>query len=229
MGANDNPNRPELTTYVECIKKYSNINPKVLVEAGTKDGKDSLYLSSELGISHSGIYLFEPNKMLYKKLEDDISLKNMNKSSLALFNKTCKLKFHEALNEDDGRSSILDRPEIYSKSELFKTVEIDAIRLDDFMEEKSLKTIDMFKLDVEGATMEVLLGAGERLKDIKSFQIEAEYYQIWENQTTWTDIKTFLQLHNFTHLWEIGYSKRQCDSIWIKNEYLIRNNNDQKQ
>jgi FkbM family methyltransferase len=219
MGSSDDPSRPELTNYVSAVQRFSTIRPEILFEAGTKDGKDSIFLAQELNIPHQGVYLFEPNQMLYKKLEQDTALDQMNKIPAALYNQTCQLKFYEALNSDDGRSSLLDRPEIYSDPSLFKVVQVDAIRLDEFMESKSIDFIDLFKLDVEGATMEVLEGAGTRLQDIKSFQIEAEYYQIWESQSTWREIKYFLEYQGFVQLVEINHGDRQCDSVWIQKEF----------
>jgi len=80
--------------------------------------------------------------------------------------------------------------------------------------------VDVFKLDVEGASYEVLESFGERIDDLKSIQIEAEYDEVWENQKTWGVIVDFMMTNDFVLLWEHNIINIQVDSVWVKKEFI---------
>ena len=221
MGYIDDPTRQDLHKYVEIIKNHTNIIPETLFEAGCKDGQDSVLLSERLGIKHKNIHLFEPNELLFSNLKKRKNLKETNIYDVALFNTDGNKIFNQALDSDDGRSSLLDRPNIYENKNAFKKVSVSTCRLDTFMEKNNIKTIDLFKLDVEGATYEVLEGAGSRIKDIKSFQIESETTEVWKDQYQWDDVCKLLEKNNFSFLWGIKYGNIQCDSIWVQKKYIL--------
>lgn len=53
------------------------------------------------------------------------------------------------------------------------------------MNQNNVSRIDFLKLDVEGASWEVLDGFGDRIKDIGALHIEAEHIEAYEGETLW--------------------------------------------
>ena len=82
----------------------------------------------------------------------------------------------------------------------------------------------MMKINVEGATYQVLVGMGDILDDIKIIHIEAETYAYFQGQKLINDVFTFLQNKSFESV-EITYCNidsngKQSDFVWINKKYL---------
>lgn len=207
--------RIELSNYVKVLREKTNIEPRILFEAGSKTGDDALWLAKKLSIPNEGVFIVEP----HSKFFSDIIQKypQFTVLNLAIFNKNGTMVFHEANNLDDGRSSLMDR-EIYTKN--FTQKEVKTVRMDTLMKELNIDTVDTFKLDVEGASYEVLESFGERICDLKSVQIEAEYKEVWKQQKTYSCIIDFMTDNNFVNVWEHDIIGIQVDSVWVKKEFL---------
>ena len=83
-----------------------------------------------------------------------------------------------------------------------------------------MESIDIFKLDVEGLSYEVLESCGDYLAKIKCIQVENEYHQIWEGQKTVHDVYTFLEDRGFELVWHKNEIDILDDSLWVRAEYL---------
>ena len=127
--------------------------------------------------------------------------------------------FNAALDHDDGRSSILQR-NIYN-ADNFEVVECESKRLDTFIEEQDILYIDIFKLDVEGLSYEVLESMGDSIKLVKCIQVETEYTQMWNNQKVAQDTYDYLVSKNFVLVWRNNVANLQDDSIWIRKDLLL--------
>jgi len=92
-------------------------------------------------------------------------------------------------------SSLLDNT--YNMDDRLLKVNVEAIRMDDFMKENNIESIYFLKLDVEGASE----GFGDRIKDIKSLHFEAEHKPIWANQRLYSDISDLLVLNGFEQIY----------------------------
>lgn len=207
--------RIELVSYVKMLKEKTTIEPKVLFEAGSKTGDDAKWLAEQLGVPDEGVFVVEPHSKFHQQIAEKYpQFKVLN---LALFDKEGFLTFHEADNLDDGRSSLMDR-DIYEKD--FTEVEVEAKRVETLMEEYGLESIDAFKLDVEGASFEVLESFGDRIDDLKSIQIEAEYGEVWKDQKTYGAIVDFMMENDFVNIWEHDIIGIQVDSVWVQREFL---------
>lgn len=51
-------------------------------------------------------------------------------------------------------------------------LDVDMVRIDDFLTEQNIETVDFLKLDVQGAELEAVEGMKTRLGDIRAMQIE---------------------------------------------------------
>jgi FkbM family methyltransferase len=207
--------RIELSNYVKVLKEKTNIEPRVLFEAGSKTGDDALWLAQNLSIPNEGVFVVEPHSKFFSDIVGKYP--QFTVLNLAIFNKDGTMVFHEADNLDDGRSSLMDR-EIYTKD--FTRKEIKTVRMDTLMKELDIDTVDAFKLDVEGASYEVLESFGECIDDLKSVQIEAEYSEVWKGQKTYGSIVDFMIENEFMNVWEHDIIGIQVDSVWVKKEFL---------
>jgi len=90
-----------------------------------------------------------------------------------------------------------------------------------FAELNSLSTIDAIKIDVEGATFDVLNSMGsDLLNGIKVMHIETEDYPFFSNQKLKKDVAEILN-NNFTLILQSSYNPqaegKQYDEIWVNN------------
>ena len=210
MGKNDGNNRVELKKIVELCE-LNNLKIKTFLEIGSKDGDDAQFIMNDLSLKEDDIYILEAHPLFYKEICKKYP--NFNCYNYAAWNENKEIFFNAAKNMDDGRSSIMFR-EDYGDD--FSQVKIDAKRIDYLIENYIKKQIDCCKIDVEGATLEVLKGFGEHLQDVKLLQIEAEQKVIWEKQNTFVEVYEFLYNNGFKKVWEIKLGSTQLDSIWIK-------------
>ena len=90
------------------------------------------------------------------------------------------------------------------------------------MEENMINEIDLLKIDVEGATHQVLDGFGKKLKNVKSIQLEAELQPFWEDSMLWNDLKIYLEKNNFKCKWYNNIGDAQTDSVWINEAKTVK-------
>ena len=162
MGSIDNT-RIELDMY-ETIIENSNIIPTNIIEIGSQNGWDSNRLANRFNIHDDNVYILEAHPGFYHTITTEYP--NYNVYNLAGSDTNGVVTFNAAKNFDDGRSSFLDR-DIYTSKDFIK-VDIESTRMDTFLTNHSIDSIDLLKIDVEGATYQVLNGFGHKLGDIKS-------------------------------------------------------------
>ncbi len=81
----------------------------------------------------------------------------------------------------------------------------------------------ILKIDVQGAELEVLQGAGDRLDDVSAIVIESPFEQAYEGAAGFDDIYRFLNAKGFRYEGALGQlnSKktgrvRQEDSVYVR-------------
>lgn len=92
-----------------------------------------------------------------------------------------------------------------------ETVEVN--RLDRLRQESRGPSIDLIKLDVQGAELKVLKGARECLADCLALEIEVEFSPLYEGQALFSDIDSFVRAAGFT-LFDIRAQRwcRTCEA-----------------
>jgi len=210
MGISDN-NRIELKMTREIIRDFS-IKIKNFLEIGSKDGDDSFYFKQDLNLDPKNIHIIEASPTFYDIIKNKYP--DFNVHNLAAWKEDGFIEFNNAKDLDDGRSSILNR-DIY-KQDNFETVKVECNKISTFLNNNDIDSVDLVKIDVEGATLEVLYGFEHYLQSVRLLQVETEQFSIWENQYTKKDVFKFLQKNNFMLLWDLDLGKTQNDSIWMK-------------
>jgi len=150
-----------------------------VIDLGANLGYFSLLAANIMGASGK-IYSFEPESNNYKYLLKNIELNNYNITATqkAVADKNGKAKFyicpydsgHHTLNQYEGISSYRSVP-LYSKEEF---IEIDTIKLDDFLSER----VDVIKMDVEGSEMLALMGMDKIIKRSENLKMFIEFFPL---------------------------------------------------
>ncbi len=144
---------------VEFFKKVCRVGSTV-IEVGANIGAHTIALSKLVG-SGGRVYAFEPQRVVFQTLCANLALNSIVNVEA----------FHMALSYEDGSILIPDLD--YSKKGNFGGVEIEKfqdgyrvkkMKLDNILELKSLKRLDLLKIDVEGMERDVLLGAKSLIK-----------------------------------------------------------------
>jgi len=151
----------------------------VIFDVGSNKGEWSDILMA--GLDECEVHFFEPNEMLltYTKVKYD-RLKNISYNNVAAYRSdNVELDFYFFTNENNGLSSIYHNEKWdYLPMQFGK---VKSLTLDTYCKNKNINSIDIIKIDVEGAEVDVLFGMTELLKDSKVKFVQVEYsphYQV---------------------------------------------------
>lgn len=200
--------------YVDLIKQK--FTPKTVLEIGSRDGHDACCMMAEANANEQDVYVVEPNPTQANYIKKTYPKYNLIEK--AIFNVKGKLTFNQVIHNDlgfVGVSSLLDRNDNFYGDVGYNKIEVDVITGEELL--SFLPDIDLCKIDVEGATYEVLESFGDKISQIKSFHLENEHKEVWKNQKLYDDVAKLLEQKGYTLL-DFSYVsdyKLQSDSIWI--------------
>lgn len=200
-------NMPE---FVGIVREYFRDDDiRMIVEVGSMDGKDAMYFRSEF--SHAHVVAIEGLKENYDKMIESNYPIECVFGAATNYNGT--IQYH--VKNINGIHGIFDRGQEYGK----KTREVDCFRLDSMF----VVAPDMMKIDVEGATHEVLEGLGDLLQDVKIMHIETEDYPFFKGQKLHDEVAKLLDENGFAMIRQSRVritQGHQFDSVWVNEKYL---------
>lgn len=205
----------EMIPFADWIKTYSDLKINNIFEIGANYGQDAETLRHCFRLQDKDVYVFEAHPDIYRDLR---KLHKFNAYHFAVCNKTGTLNFNicDVYSGNSGVSTLLKD---YKRGDSFKKITVNAIRMDEFMNKNNISRISFLKLDVEGATWEVLDGFGDRIKDIDTIHIEAEHIEEYEGETLWGGVRSKLEENGFEMIFFQRY-KKQSDSFWIQKKHM---------
>ena len=183
-------------------------NLLVFVDVGSHRGEYIIQLLKRFNVQK--IYAFEPNPTIFKKL----SKKVRNKKNIEIFNVGVghlneKKILHQNIESSSSSIYPLNINSKYYKKKFIilnflnlkkisKPIEIDLIKLEDFLNNKKIIKVDLLKIDTEGHEREVLEGASSmiREKKIKYILLEFHLSKMYQNYDI-KDLENFLDNSNF--------------------------------
>ncbi|MBN1133285.1 MAG: FkbM family methyltransferase [Bacteroidales bacterium] len=182
---------------IRFLKK--NLKPDdTFIDAGANIGIYSLSASAILKKETGGrIYAFEPVGELFAQLQKNILLNGadgITPVKAALYNENTKIDLYRSGRENLGMSSILHHDH---ESGTIETVE--AVRLDDFIEQNRIKRVNLLKLDIEGAELYALKGMSGCLRTFRPVLLVEINDNILEGKSVSTS-------ETFTFLTCLGYA-----------------------
>ena len=187
-------NNPRFTKYLVGEKAFQ-ANPLTVIDVGARGGFESHWESYGDQIRIIG---FEP---------DTEECARLNEQSDARVS-----YFPVALDQHPGKrtlyitkyvaSSGLYAPDIrhiqrFTEEEdltVVRTVELETVDLDSFLNQKNINEVDFIKLDTEGAELDILKGSiGLLQKTVLGLSIEVGFMQLHQNQPLFSDVDIFLR------------------------------------
>lgn len=209
-----------MVEYIQTINEKTIIKPKNILEIGSRDADDANILKEGFNINDTKVWVVEPNPKQQIKIIEKYPKFNLIKE--AVFNEEKTLTFN-AVNTYEliGVSSLLNR-----NDKLYDRVDTEKILVKTILGSTLLKNIDeeidLCKIDVEGATYEVLISFNDSIHKIKSMHLENEHKNVWENQKLYDDVKHYLENLGFVQIYfkYVNNVILQSDSIWVKKEFL---------
>jgi len=216
-----------MALYADLTEKFCTFKPSNVFEIGANYAQDAEYLRKRFGLKESDIYIFEPHSAIIKAVRE---LYNFNTYDLAISNHNGRAMFHAIdIENNEYRNSGISslKRGLTTDSRNFIDIEVEVVRMDAFIRENEIGSIDFLKLDVEGANYEVLEGFGDELSRVKAIQVEGEYRQYWEGQKLYWDIEQLLKQNNFELVhFSLSDDGVQSDSFWVQKRYIARAVND---
>jgi FkbM family methyltransferase len=206
----------------KLITEQTNIVPKTILDLGSMDGEDANKLKNLFNLTDNDIWIVEPSTTQHAIIKE--TYPNFNLVTEAIYTEEGVREFNQVNGPDAGTSSLYDRVDSWYELQgkgLEKRL-VNTITGYELLQRIN-NPIDVCKLDVEGLTYEVLISFGDDLFKIKSFHIECEHKEVWENQRLYDEVKDYLISKNYKQIYFkfVADGDLQSDSIWVLDKYLI--------
>lgn len=197
------------------IAAYFSANDELTIfEIGACEGEDTIKLRRKF--PRSRVFAFEPlpkNIEIIKTHLDTHAIDNVELFDIALSNKNGTATFHVSSGHPDDQpktddwdfgnksSSLLPPKEHLNTHKWMKfeqKISVKTQRLDEFCVENSVNHINFIYMDVQGAELMVLDGAGGMLSKIDIIWLEVEAIELYADQPLKDDVEQFMQDNGFT-------------------------------
>ena len=200
-----------------------------VIDVGAHEGEFALNFNKKFKTEK--IISFEPNSKVFKILKRNIfKYKNMHAINFGVGSKEEKKMLN--INTESSSSTLneLSTESKYYKKKFFlinlfkgkiikDRLEINIIKLDDFIYQNKISSIDLLKIDTEGFEFDVLKGANNNLKLIKAIYFEHHFDNMIIKNYTLSNIHDYLVQNNFKKYFKIKMKFRKSF------EYIYKNNN----
>jgi FkbM family methyltransferase len=191
---------------VYCFKKLVQRDIDTLIDVGANQGQFAL--AWKKFYPGSRIFSFEPVPETFQKLKANTQpFSNINPLNMALGSKSGKLSIYK--NGHSHASSFLKVSQ-FQKEHIPATVdekpeEVAVATLDAMSQELGHLGCSVLKLDVQGFEREVLLGAGNVLKNIDFLIIEMSFRPMYEGEVLFEKMDDFLKDCGFRIVAPLGF------------------------
>lgn len=198
---------PEFDRAINKIFKYDDVFN--FIEVGCLDAKDSIFLKNKYKNCNS--YAIEGLPSNFEEYLKNIS--EVKCFNIIIHEYDGFVDFH--MKNINGLHGIFNRGDLYGKniltSQPCKTIKTFAV-------ENNISALDVLKIDVEGATLQVLKGSKELIDTIKIMHIETEDTCFFQGQDLHDQVvdllKNKFEMIDISKV-AIQTNQHQFDSIWV--------------
>lgn len=209
-----------MQNFFNLYKQYFNVLPQNVLEIGSRDGNHAEELRLLANLPPQQIFVVEPHPESAKRIRT--TYPDFKTYECAIYNKPAILNFNAIpyiAGDDDvvGCSSLLARNEqfisyLYNNPEHWtKVIGITGTML---LELINQTYIYLAKIDVEGATYEVLESFGDNIMLFKMLHLELEKVSLWDTPHSADDIRKLLTYYGFEEVFCQDAWAVQQDSVW---------------
>lgn len=194
------------------LRQFSGKKDKVIVDVGANEGFYTLKIKQNN--SSAKIISVEANPSTFQILKKNIKGNRLN--DVVLINKALTSKIGKVIFEIVPEVSAIGALDIgiqkrpWLKKEKIKKIIVNGITLEKLCKDNKITNIDILKLDIEGAEMDVLKSSKYLLQNIK--KIVVEYHTPKLKQ----EIKKFLRINKFKLLAEEKNAELCGDLYFIR-------------
>lgn len=230
-------NNPELqkqeTLLLQLFQRHQSLT---ILDIGACEGESSIRYSRLF--PNATVYCFEPIAANFKLIQKNILQYNLVRIfayELCLSDSTGNATMHvssgkpqayEGLDADwdfGNKSSSLLPPEktldYFEWLSFNQSCTVQTMRLDDFCSSHNLMAIDFIHMDVQGAELMVLKGAGKTIKQIKNIWLEVSNVALYAGQPLQKEVESFLLLNGYVKLIDT-VDNFSGDQFWSNAEWV---------
>ena len=203
----------------------------VFVDVGSHMGEYIIQLLKRFNVEK--IYAFEPSPTIFKKLGNNVrKVKNIKIYNLGAGNLNTKQILNENIESSSSSINPLNIHSKYYKKKFFllnflnlrkisRPVEIEVIKLEDFLNNEKIENIDLLKIDTEGSEFNVLKGLNKSINKVNLIHLEHHFDDMIIKNYKLTDIHEFLINNNFKKIFKIKMKFRKSFEYLYKNKTLV--------
>jgi FkbM family methyltransferase len=176
----------------------------VVVDIGAGIGTEMLFFHEKLG-EKGKLFSIEASRESYSKLTalcEKNKIHNSQNFNLAISGFNGKIWMEETENF-----------EVNQVNTAKKGIEIDCLTLDEFVKRNAIPKIDLLKVNIEGAELEIIKGMKESMHLIQHVAVSCHDFLFKENKRIRETVSGFLTEHGF----EISYNNtgNKVTDSWI--------------
>lgn len=102
----------------------------------------------------------------------------------------------------------------YAKKEKHKIIKTEILRGDTFMNKKSIRKIDLLKLDVQSNEVDTIKGFRMNLNKINSIFVEISFYDFYQKNSTIKDLEAALPNFELYDIYEVSKNPKTLGTDW---------------
>jgi FkbM family methyltransferase len=207
-----------LQPIIDEYQKYFNGPISKIVDAGSRDGDDAQWILERLPAQEDvQVICVEARKNAAEAIQQKYP--NFLVFATAVSDFVGSSKFVEMTEDEFAGSSsmVLERQNVYATESVI--IDVPVTRLDVII---PLGTIDILKIDVEGHSIPVISGMGDRMQDVLVAHIETETpdRKAWGESSNNLEVIKIMQdlgfsLANVSYQW--GWSIQ--DQVWVNTKH----------
>jgi FkbM family methyltransferase len=212
------------------IKNFllKNLNNPTIIEAGTASGYDTEWFCENF--TGGKIYGFEPIPQLFEKaIERTKNYNNViiNNNALSNTNDIIEMYISDMSGDIVESSSILKPKDhlTYHPNITFKQkINVQSIRLDDFIKSKNINIVNLLWLDLQGFESLVLKDSPDTMSRTQFIFTEINMIEVYENTMLWSEFEPFMVSKGFEKIWDDLQPNVDAANAFFINKNLLKIN-----
>jgi FkbM family methyltransferase len=189
-------------SYLSFANKISKNEIQTIFEIGSRDAKDAVELSDYY---RCHVFAFECNPDAIAISQETMGTNpNVTLIPYGVWDTPGVVSFYRVIDGNIGASSFFpfnpkakNYPDILAEGLQQQKIDVETVRLDDFMADVGVDSIDLLCMDVQEAAMQVLRSLGGKLRSVKYIIVELETHPIYLGETLYKDVDRFLKRKGF--------------------------------
>ncbi len=143
----------------------------------------------------------EADPRIFQQLQRNLSNKHEQVAyNYLLGNENKKARFFRASNDSQSSSLLpFSSEKSFGNVQMLSSIELDMVRIDQVFRPGHLDKYDHWVIDVQGAELLVLEGAGDLLSKCKTLFIECSTREFYKGGVLWPELSKFLQTKGFKY------------------------------